>query len=104
MTPGKFWQEIKCLSGRTTEPDTYPVDNIDDKLFTNNDKERLFTTIWDRIYSEDYDNAFNNNHQELDYMASAVQQTYPYNNPDPAVSLALLLWTVLSLPVSWLPL
>ena len=36
------------------------------------------------MYSEDYDNYFDNNAQVLDYMAIAVHRTYPYDNADPA--------------------
>ena len=36
------------------------------------------------MYSEDYDNYFDNNDQVLDYMAIAVHRTYPYDNADPA--------------------
>ena len=65
-------------------PDTYLLDHTGDKLFTNNDKERLLTKIWDHIHNEDYDNDFDNNYQVLNYMATGVQRTYPYNKVDPA--------------------
>ena len=59
--PRKFWREIKCLSGCTTGPSTYLLDHTGEKLFTDNDKERLFTNIWDHVYSEDYNNDFDDN-------------------------------------------
>ena len=82
--PRNFWREIKCLSGRTTEPNTYLLDHTNDKLLTNNYKERLFTNICDHVYSQDYDNDFDDNDQVLNYMATAMDRTYPYNNADPA--------------------
>ena len=48
-----------------TRPDTYLLDHTGENLFTNNDKERLFTNIWDQVYSEDYDNGFNDKDQML---------------------------------------
>ena len=42
--PRKFWREIKCLSGRTTGPDTYLLDHTGEKFFTNNDKEEFSPT------------------------------------------------------------
>ena len=36
------------------------------------------------MYREDYDDDFDDNDQVLDYMATAVHRTYPYENADPA--------------------
>lgn len=82
--PRKFWREIKSLSGRTTGPDAYLIDTTGNKKFTNEEKEHLFTSIWDRVYREDYDDDFDNNDHVLDYMAHAVYRTFPFDSADPA--------------------
>ena len=63
-------------------PDTYLLDHTGDKLYTNNDKERLFTNICDRVYSEDND--FDDNDKVLYSKVTAMHRTYPYDNAYPA--------------------
>ena len=81
--PRKFWREIKCLSGRTSGTDTYLVDSTGDKKFTNADREQLFTSLWDQVFREDYDDDFDDNDRVLDYMADSTYRTIPYATADP---------------------
>lgn len=78
--PKVFWKQLKKLSGRTKNPDPYLIDNNGQKAITNEEKERLFTPIWETIFKDEFDN--NDIDNVLNYMTANLHRTTPYNTAD----------------------
>ena len=49
--PKRFWSQLKRLSGRSSGPDSYLIDENGQIHYSNEDKERLFTLKWERVFS-----------------------------------------------------
>lgn len=61
--PKKFWQDIKNLSGRKNYvPDTYVINERDEKVWTAREKEAVHRRYWNNIFriTEEENRAFDN--------------------------------------------
>ena len=61
--PQKFWKTLKRLQGTNKQTAPYLKDRDGQKIYTNEDKERLFREHWDSIFTDDglLDNDFTDN-------------------------------------------
>lgn len=78
--PRAFWKRLKILSGHTKGPDSYLIDNNGQKAITDNEKERLFTPIWETVFKDEVDD--NDIDNVLQYITENLHRTTPYNTAD----------------------
>ena len=73
--PTSFWKTIRRLNGNFKQKIPYIRDSHNNKLFTPQDKERLFRTHWTKIFSSDdpEDNDFDYDH------INSIEQTVTDN-------------------------
>ena len=82
--PKRFWSQLKQLSGHTTGPDTYLIDENGQRHYSNEDKERLLTLKWKRVFQDNDDKDFNDNDTVLDFLGANGHRASPYNEADPS--------------------
>ena len=83
--PRKFWGKVKRLSGRSTGPDSFLIDNDGQRHYTNKDKERLFTAKWTQVFQDDDDdNDFANNDIVFEFLRANGHRISPHAGADPS--------------------
>ena len=78
--PKTFWRKVKCLSGRTTGPETYLIDQNGNKKHSEEDKEQLFTPIWETVFREEDNDNIDDSVQN--YMTDNILRTTPFDTAD----------------------
>ena len=82
--PALFWRRLKLLSGRNQPQDSYLETDNGQRVFTDSDKGRLFSNIWGRVYTDNFDDDFDENEPVLDYMTNNTHRAQPHDRADPA--------------------
>ena len=85
--PKIFWERINQIRASPSQTTQYMINIHGNKVYTNNEKEKIFREHWEKIYNiTDEDNEeFDEDHERrvLQELNERMHRTIPYNAADP---------------------
>ena len=87
--PKTFWRRLNCLSGKSKGPDTDLTDDQGRRLSSEEEKERVHTARWRRVFSDDPDDDDSDYDDDNDnvvrtFLNANVARLSPHATADPA--------------------
>lgn len=84
--PSKFWQDIRRLMGGSQQSSPYILNHLDQKLFSDREKEAEFRRYWEPIYTiteeENRDFCQQTQAETEEYLRTHTQDFSPYDTID----------------------